>query len=382
MLTHERLVELYRDLKDESILSVYLDVDEHDPAERDAWRRRLERELGDTRRAVESNGANVGDFDAAWSRLKAELDPFEGFIGGRGWVGFASPGSVHYAESLPVPMPDLVRWEHGIRVAPYMRSLKQHRPVVMVLADRQRARVLVYRNGVVEEPDNLLADTGLGDLTDVGTHKRAYQHRVQGPEGGGHGTTSGVSGETATDQAQRIMEVSSDRMWKVLGQTAAAYAGPDGFIVLGGPSETASRLAGYLPEKLRGRVAERTSLHLDMTLPEVRAAAEAAAHELSATAHQVMVDEVVDRARSGGRAVLGREGTERALREMRVETLLLSAAFVRGSPDFADHCAGAALLQQAEVEEVGGAGGARLDDEAGGIGARLRYRVDDVESGA
>lgn len=376
MMTHERLVELYRSLKDEPVLSIYLDVDQHDPAERDAWRRRLDRELGEARRVVEGNGGDAHDFEAAWDRLRTELEPFEGFVGGRGWVGFASAGSLHYAEAIPVPMPDLVRWEKGIRVAPYMRGLKQHRPVVVVLADRQRARILVYRNGTVEEPEDLLADTALGDLTDVGTHKRGYTNRVQGPDGGGQGTTSGVRGETATDQAQRILEVSSDRMWKALGQAVAGRAGHDGFVVIGGPTETSSRFAGYLPDAVRERAVERSALHFDMSAAEVRDHAEAAAHELSAAQHAALVDEVIDRARSGGRAELGRDACERALRDMRVDTLLVSSGFLRADPDFADRCAGTALLQHAAVEEIGGEGGERLDSEAGGMAARVRYRVD------
>jgi hypothetical protein len=375
MLTHARLVELYRDLKDEPVLSVYLDVDQHDPAERDAWRRRLEREMAEARRGVEANGGAAGQLEQAWDRLKGALEPYDGFVGGRGWVGFASPSTLHYAESLPVPMPDLVRWEKGIRVAPYMRGLKQHRPVVVVLADRQRARILVYRNGEVEEPEDLLADTAMGDLSDVGTNKRAYESRAVGSERS-RGTISGVRGETATDQAQRILEVSSDRMWKALGHAVAGYAGAHGFVVLGGPHETVGRLSEYLPDATRGRVAERSSLHLGMSAAEVRDAAEAAAHEMSAAHHAALVDEVVDRARSGGRAVLGRDATLKALREMRVEMLLLSADILRDDPDLADHCAGTALLQDAVVEEVAGTGGERLKEEGGGIGARLRYRVD------
>lgn len=375
MLTHERLVELYRDLKDQPVLSVYLDVDQHDPAERDAWRRRLEREVGESRRGLEADGGPVDDFQAAWDHLRAELEPFEGFVRGRGWVGFATPDGVRYAEAIPVPMPDLVRWEQGMRVGPYMRGLKQHRPVVIVLADRQRARVLVYRNGEVTEPDDLLADTALGDLTDVGTQKRAYANRGPAVDGF-RGTISGIRGETATDQAQRILEVSSERLWKELGQVAASHAGADGFLVLGGPSDTVGRLGGYLPDTLKPRVMQHPSLNFDMSLSEIRAAAEDAASELSVAGHESLVDEVVDRARSGGRAVLGPDETAKALREMRVETLLLSTAFMRSNPDFADRSAGTALLQQAAVEEVAGPGGERLDAEAGGMAARLRYRID------
>jgi hypothetical protein len=371
MLTESGLVELYRDLKDAPVLSVYVDADQHDPAERDAWRRRLEREVADARRRAEIEGDDLAEFDAAWGHLRGELEPFNGFVPGRGWVGFATPASVRYAEAVPVTMPDLVRWEPGIRVAPYVRGLKQHRPVVLVLADRMRARVLIYRSGEIEEPEDLRADTDVGDLTDVGTHKRAYQTR----DPAGLGTTSGVRGETATDQAQRIMEVESERMWKSLVRTMLRYADGDGLMVLGGTPDTVGRLAELVPEVARPRVLQRTALHLGLTLPELRDAAEQAAHELTERMLEGLVDEVVDRARSSGRAVLGREATEKALLGMRVDTLVLSRTFRAGAPDFADHCVGTALLQNARVEEASGTGGDRLDQEAGGIGARLRYRL-------
>ncbi len=365
MMTHQRLVELYRDLKDQPVLSVYMDVDQHDPAERDAWRRRLERAVAEVRRQAETagNGHGVDAFDAAWARLRGELQSFDGFLPGRGWVGFATRDDVRYAEALPVPMPDLVRWEQGIRAAPYVRGLKQLRPVVVVLADRQRARLLIYRDGEIREPEDLRADTALGDLSDVNMGKRGAR-------------TTGIRGATSTDQAQRLLEVSSERMWKALGQRVSEYAGFNGYVVLGGTPETVSRLAGYLPESFSDRILERPSLHLAMTPAQVLEAAEQAARELTEARLEVSVDEVVDRARSGGRAVLGRQGTERALREMRVDLLLLSRGFIDAHPDFADRCVGTALAQDASVEEVPGEGAARLDAEGEGIGARLRYRLD------
>lgn len=369
MLTRSRLVELYKDLKDDSVLSVYLDIDQHDPAERDAWRRRLEREVGTARRKVEEEAGNgLADFDAAWGLLRHQLDEYGGFVPGRGWVGFATPSAVRYSEALPVPMPDLVRWEAGIRAAPYVRGLKQHRPVVVVLADRQQARVLLYRGGEVEEPEDLEADTFLGDLSDVGVRKRSVR-------------ASGVRGETSTDQAQRILEVSSERMWKALGRSVAEYASPDGWIVLGGTPETVGRLSDYLPDSASDRVIERPSLHLGMSHAEVKEAAEEAASELSRRYQAGHVEEVVDAALAGGRAVLGLDATVKALREMRVDRLLVTRAFRESRPDLADQAVGTALLQDADIEEVAGEGSERLEREGGGIGARLRYRLDGDESG-
>lgn len=372
MLTESALVDLYRDLQDRRVLSVYVDTDQHDPAERDAWRRRLDGQVSEARKRLADNGEGADGFDRAWALLRKELDEVEGFMHGRGWVGFATPEGVRYAEAIPVPMPDLVRWERGIRAAPYVRGLKQSRPVVLVLADRMRARVLIYRDGHIEEPEDLRADTDVGDLTDVGTHKRAYQTR----DVNALGSSSGVRGETATDQAHRILEASSERMWKDLVRTVLATAEPHGLVVLGGTPETVGRLMDLVPETAKPRVMERPSLHLALSLAEAREAVEQAAHELTQRLQEALVDEVIERARSNGRAVLGREATEKALRGMRVDTLLITPEFRSTEPDFADHCVGTALLQDARVEEVSGIGGDRLQDEGGGIGARLRYRLE------
>lgn len=360
MLTRAELVELYRELQDETVLSVYLDADQHDPAQRTMWRRRLEGLLSECKRQIGDDGR--GTFEEAWARLDEKLRDHDAFLPGKGWVGFATADRLWYAEEVPVPMPDLVRWEPGIRVAPYVRGLKQERSVVVVLADSQRARVFEYRDGAVDEFSDLRADTFLGDLSDVGQRKRSA-HRT------------GLRGETATDQAQRILEVSTERMIKELLQLLAERVGDEGFLVLGGTPETVKRMAEAVPRSLVSRTVERPSLHVEMSPPQVREAVEAAASELTERRQTELLEEVVDQARAGGRACLGREETEKALQEMRVDTLLLSRRFIADQPDLADRCVGTAFAQGAEVEELGEAVGAHLDEEGEGIAARLRFTV-------
>ncbi|MGD2069594.1 MAG: hypothetical protein PVI57_13040 [Gemmatimonadota bacterium] len=363
MLTHEKLVELYRELRDERVLSIYLDGDQHDPAERNKWRKQLESMVSERHRALaEEPQEERQAFEEALSRLEENLRSYDAFIPSRGWVGFATADQVWYAEEVPVPMPDLVRWEPGIRVAPYVRGLKQERPVVLVLADSQKARLFEYRDGRVREVTDLRADTFLGDLSDVGVRKRSVNN-------------TGVRGETSTDQAQRILEVSSERMLKELVKVVVERVGDHGFLVIGGTPETVKHASDAVPRSMGERVLERPSLYLGMSDAEVKSAAEEAASELTQRRQEEILASVIDQARSGGRACLGRDDVERALREMRVETLLLSRGFIQDDPDFADHCVGAAFVQDAGVEELGGAGAARLDEEGGGIGARLRFRI-------
>lgn len=363
MLTREKLNELYRELREEMVLSIYLDGEGNDPADRKVWRRKLEHEIDAVRARVEEEPAEERErFQEALSRLMERIDDFEAFVPGKGWVGFATPDQVWYTETVPVPMPTLVRWERGIRVAPYVRGLKQARPVAVVLLDSRRARIFRYQDGELEEPEDFRADTYLGDLSDMNISKRASTH-------------SGTRGKTGTDAAQRFLEVGSERMLKKIVGVLSEMVGDGGLLVIGGTPEMVSKAAQSVPKKMSGRVSERPSMHVEMSLAEVRDAVEEAATELSRSLQGDLVDEVVDAALSNGRGCLGPEETERALRESRVDTLLLGRGFIEVRPDFADRCVGTAFEQHADVEEVAGDAEDVLAEKGGGIGARLRYRI-------
>ncbi|MGH7577021.1 MAG: hypothetical protein ACREM1_18070 [Longimicrobiales bacterium] len=361
MLKHAELMELHRASRDENVLSVYLSANQHDPAERNAWRRVLEHCVEQARARLDSNDDRAA-FDAALARIRAELEDFAAFLPGHGWVGFATPDRVIYAEAVPASMPDLVRYGPGIRTAPYVRALKQERPVVTVLVDSRRARIFRYADGRLEEPIDLRADMFIGDLTDVTSAKRATTH-------------TGIRGETGTDVAQRLHDVGADRLLKHLAEVVSEHAGHHGFVVVGGPPEVVAAATSRLPRSLAGRVLDRGSLYVDMTPAEVKEATRKAASELTQGSQSEQLDRVLDAARAKGRGSIGREATEKALRDRRVETLLLSRTFILGNADVADRCVGTALEQDADVEELSGEAADRLDRECEGIAAELRYRL-------
>jgi hypothetical protein len=362
MLDHDRLMELYRELRQQKVLSVYMDVDQRDPAERNKWRTRLEHEVSRRRKELNGQDGERGDFERAWEHLRGRLDGLGSFLPERGWVGFATPERVWYAEPVPVPMPDGVFWEDGIHVAPYVRGLKQSRPVVVLIVDSRRARIFRYQGGEASELEDCRADTFMGDLTDVGVSKRAASR-------------SGVRGETSTDAGQRALDVSAQRMVKHAVDVAAGLAGSDAFLVLGGVTEAVARAEQELPRPLQARTTHAPQLYLEIGDAELEGVVERAASELTRRHQMDLLATVIEAAGHGGRACLGREETLKALEEMRVDTLLLSRTFIQAEGERADECVRAALAQDAAVEELSDAGAARLDAEGGGIGARLRYRV-------
>ena len=90
---------------------------------------------------------------------------------------------------------------------------------------------------------------------------------------------------------------------------------------------------------MQSRVLEDSpSLRVDMKDVELKAAFERAASFLTTRHQEELLARLVDTARSGGRACLGRAETERALHGMRVETLLLSRSLIEIEADFADAC--------------------------------------------
>jgi hypothetical protein len=366
MLNHDRLLELYRGLSDKPSLSIYVDGNQHDPAERKKWRVELEQGLAAARSAL-TNGEQQS-FAAAERLVLDQLREFDAFLPDKAYVAFATADRVWYGEAIGVSMPHFVRWGTGIAVAPYLRGLKQERTVVVVLLDSERARVFEYRDGVVRETDDLRSDTFAGDLTDVGSSNRS-------------GVTTGFRGETSTDAGQRYHEVMIQRHVKEVARVVAERAGDHGFVVVGGTAELDKHLRDALPKSLDGRVMVEPSLELEMSGAEVRAAVGDSASALTQRAHLQQVEFLFDQARAGLRASMGYRETEKALEEMRVDTLLISRGRTRQDGSDTDRLIGLAFAGRAWVEEVSGAAGELLDREAEGIAARLRYRVGEPQTG-
>jgi hypothetical protein len=360
MLTREGLVELYRDLRDDKVLSVYVDGGQDDPADRRAWSVALDGRLADERRRIEVEAPDeLAAFDAARALIEEALSDRKAFLQNRGWAGFATSARLPHAAGLPVPMPDLVRWERGMRVAPYVRALKQERPVVAAVADSRKVRIFVYHDGEVEERVDLIADRDFGDLADSVSSKRASRF-------------SGARGEAGTDVARRLGDRAAERLQAEILDELEELAGHDGFVVFGGTTEVVTSLARRA-SRFGDRWLPRPSMHLGMTESEVRVEVEDAASELTRRLQDGLLREVVDAARSGGRGALGVQAVTEALREGRVDRLLISRGFREREADFADRFAGSAFEHGGEVEELSGEAAEHLDAEGEGVAARLRY---------
>lgn len=359
MLNLDRLSELHRKLRDEPVLSVYLNTDQHDPAQRSAWRTELDNMLTGLRRELEFDDGGSPDYEASLKQL-SNLVRTEGFFPGKGWVAFVGPEEVHYAETVPFRPPNQSRWDRGPHLAPYLRGLRQLRNVQVVLADRRRARFFTFVEGVLEEEVSMTAMEDVGDVSDSGVRKRASR-------------ASGVRGATAKDLARRYLDVEAGRLHDEVVKRIRDEAGNDGLVLLGGPSETVGHIRKQLGDAFESRTREFSNARLDESVTQLRERVGDATSELSRALQREILDDVLDQARANGKARIGSDETRKMLEEKRADLLLLSDSRVSDDPDTADALVGEALDQSARVELLVGEAGDRLDEAAEGYAVRLRY---------
>ena len=174
----------------------------------------------------------------------------------------------------------------------------------------------------------------MGDLYESASSRRASTH-------------SGSRGETATDAAQRYLEVGTEKMLREVKELICDLAGSDGFVLLGGEQEALAALRPMMSSNMDSRLLENGSLWLEMSAAEVKKATAEAASELSKRRQERLLDQIVAQAYSRGKGCLGGKETVRALDSGSVDTLILSKGFVETNPDFADVCVHSALEQGA-----------------------------------
>lgn len=360
MLTRTELVELERSLREDRVLSVYIDGTEMNAAAKGKWRLDLAHSLQDLRAWLDGSPREERQaFDRCVALLERELDAFAGAVGAPGWVAFITPTGVQRAERVPVPTPTIAVWSTGASIARYMRILKEARPIIMLVVDARKGRLYKYRIGELAPMKTVHAHTTVEPPLHMGNPPRAGFH-------------AGVRGLTGRDAAQRALLTGTRRMTRELALQAVRLAGPDGWILTGGIPEVATQMAGAVARLAPGRVRALESLDVHASDAEIAAAARKGASAMRDAFDLAQIDEIVERANGGSVTALGPAATREALGERRVRELYLTHRYLEHHAAEAESAVRSALAQGATVEEVSHAPANQLD-EYGGIGARLRY---------
>jgi Bacterial archaeo-eukaryotic release factor family 10 len=361
MMTREALIALDRSLDGKKVLSAYLGSAESDPAERTSWRRSLAERIDELRDQLLGRPRSERDaFEACVTHLMDRLAGIVGFLPSPGWVAFVTRQEVKYAEALPVPMPVLVAWDDGMRLAPYIHALEEQRPAIVAVLDGRTARVLRYAFGHIHSVE----------LHRVHARVLPVIHMGNPPAAGFHSGTRGVTG---SDEAERERRAGRERMLRELAARLTALSVPDTWVFFGGIPQVMREAVTFLPNETRARA--HRLMHLDVHATDAKIAARVARKiaELRSQRASDVVDQIIARSGNAANAVTGGAPTREALVTGAVDLLCLTERFAREHTRDAEVAIRAALSRQADVEVVDGTPAQRFDGAAGGIGARLRF---------
>jgi peptide subunit release factor 1 (eRF1) len=202
---------------------------------------------------------------------------------------------------LAVPVRDRLVINH----TPYVRELEavvaQHERFVVLLADRQRARLFLLHQGELLEKQEQL------DLL------------PRHDDDGGQLGKDQVAGHTAA-AAQRHLRRAASAAFNLQQEQGFDH------LVLAGPEEITAELERELHAYLRGRIAGRIHLDVHAGHDEIRQAAE----DVEAAVERAREAALVDRLRQGlhsGSGAAGVDAVLEALVARRVDTLLVSEGF-------------------------------------------------------
>jgi len=368
MLTAPELQDLVRELEGVPVLTLYVDARVTDPAMRHAWRPAMSAALRAERERLTDDVARAA-FDRAARFVEDPMPPLDGAWGTPGWAAFVTADGPRYAAALPVRVPTLAAWRDGPLVSPYLRALKQHRPVIVAVASPRSVRLYRYAlNELVALPD-----VGL-----PGDDASSASAKSPSPRGSAYPAARGA---LDTEHAARRQRAEFQHLATTLAHRLGELAGHDGWILLGGTPMWARLAADALPAELAHRALVSPELdHGDSADAIIRLAKDAAT-TLRAAQSSAMLNRLLERAGAGGRASAGVPATQRALHARAVDQLLLSPTFVSEQATLAEDVVRAALAQSADVEVLSGDAATQLDDAAGGITARLRFALDGPDAG-
>jgi hypothetical protein len=201
---------------------------------------------------------------------------------------------------LPVAVHDRLVVNHVPAMGPLEQIVGDHEPLGVLLADRQRARVLVSELGELHELGGLVGELTHGD---PGHHDRGdLAHAV----------------EAATHSHLRR---AADAAWQQFQER------PFDPVVVGAPDAVVGELVAMLHPYLRQRFAGRIAAGPSTGAAELRAEVAVVERRVEQEREAAVVGRLAQEARSGRRGVVGLAATLDALNQRRVERLVVSSGY-------------------------------------------------------
>ncbi len=281
------------------ITSCYLDVDGRRLIRHQDIEHELEPMLREARQRANGHSSVHDDLRRIEAFVRGGLDRSET----RGLAIFACAASdIWEVIELPVPVRSRVVINHAPSIGQLESVVQEHEPIGVLLADRQRARLLVFELGRLVEHtemiDELPRDYDARGLRERGTP----EHHIE---------------ELAHQHLRNAAGAAFD-LWQ---------SHHFRHLVIGAPDAIANELEASLHPYLQERLAGRVQVALDASHTEIRAAAESVESGVERAREASLVARLKEAAATGRRGVTGLAGTLQALNERRVERLVVSDGY-------------------------------------------------------
>lgn len=359
MLTYGNLADLERALRDKTVLSVYVNGENSDPATRDRWRADLRHSFDDIERWLEGSSHSERETFAACREMALkELSGFAPIAGERGWTAFFTADGPYHVGAVPVAVPTMAVWSTGACVAPYIRALKENRPVLVAVVDSTQARIFRYVEGAAQPVETVERKAVVDQPYHMGGPPRL-------------GFSTGTRGRAGTDAAQKEEQSATDRMLAEVASRIGTLS-TDGWIVIGGIPVVATAALAQLAPDPASRAMRAEHLDVHATDAQVAECARESASKLRDADDLKRIDGAVSAAQSGGAGAIGIVDTVRALDLAQVRELFITQKYLENHAADADAAVRKAMDAGAVVEHVSGEAALRVD-ALGGMAARLRY---------
>ncbi|MGQ9496141.1 MAG: baeRF10 domain-containing protein [Thermoanaerobaculaceae bacterium] len=277
-------------------LTVYLDVDQANPANR---KRGFETRLRDLFKQLMSQYPDDEELSQTIATVEAivkRVDPT-----GKTLVLFRHHRlGFTFRQVLKLSLPTAVFWGRGANLRPLVEALDEHERYAVVLVDSQKARIVTVFLGEVEEHRDLIAitpprpDTPPSDK--LRSQSRMERHHDE--------SVANHVKNVAKELSRLVDELEVDRL------------------VLGGNSEAANALARTLPKRLQGRLVEILPIPVTANNEEILQRTAEVQERLERAAELEIVRDLLREVRKGGKAVAGLPATLEAVNGKRIWKLV------------------------------------------------------------
>jgi peptide chain release factor subunit 1 len=285
--------------QDAPVTSLYLDVDGARHVRRQDLLHELETLVRSVQRDHASNHSVCRDLKRIEDHVRGGIDRSNV----RGLAMFScSAHDFWRVVELPVPVRSQVVVNHTPAVRQLETIVDEYERFGVLLADKQRTRMMVYELGQLVDADERFDQ--LPRQEDVGraVRKDGVRDHVQ---------------EMAHQHLRRAADVAFQMLQA------------DGFdrLIIGAPPEIGNELESLLHPYLKERLVARCNIRSDASLDEVRQAALEVEADVERKKEAELVARLRDAVGASNRGVAGLDATLQALVERRVDVLLVSSGY-------------------------------------------------------